>query len=269
MTETSSDQHFDQKTPDHSITETQQDDPVSDSIARDPPYAAPTKRCMHCESEISTKASTCPVCQKLQSRWKQSMAYWAGTIGLFTGLLALSLVVYSFFGNLVKRVTIGDKISIISLRTQGEAIVANQGYRDIALLRVEMDIPDLGCSGIFPIRKIISKDELVTVPVGDILIENYGISNGDTAEWDALMKGDDGFFCGAIIEEDAEFIHVKEHLGENLHTYECNLNLAFRPAGAAEDIETVLHCVGLILYDRSILSQSAYQDWRSKITPAQ
>jgi len=232
-----------------------------------PDDAITSKRCIHCDTEISIKATTCPECQKLQSRWKQTAVFGTSGVGLVTGLLALSLVIFQFFGDLFKQLTVGDQLDIISLRTQGEAVAVNRGYRDIALLRVDMQIEHLGCSGVFPIGEVISPNAVKVVEVGDIIIEHYGIANGDDNDWNDYMDCSAGLFCGAMVVHDAEYLHTKKQLGSNLTTYQCEMSLVTLPAGENREVATKLDCVGLIFYDKSILSADTYEQICSKRQP--
>ena len=227
-----------------------------------------TKLCTHCDSLISQNATTCPHCQKLQSNWKQSMMYWAGVIGLFSGVLALSLIAIKFFGDLITKVTVGDKLSVVSFRTQGDGMFVNEGYRDIALLSVKVSVEDLGFSATFPVSTVIPKGKIKNAEIGDVIIEDYGITNGGKKEWDDLMDKKPGFFPGAMLSQDPEYLHVKEVLGPRLTTYQCQIELIILPAGDKQNtIDKKHECVGLILYDKSIMKKKDYENQYKEKAP--
>lgn len=239
------------------------------------------KHCVYCDELIKFKATFCQHCQKRQNRLMEGLLWFSPVASLIAALsvpAALTLVFYDKLEAQWIRLTRGDNIIALGLKTNGRAVFYNDGYRPVTLISTKFDVSYIAGgtlikeSNNYDVYTLLPRKEIVSVELGDQIRTPGYVRYGDTIDFtimeklnslDVPNKAYRALYVGAVIEEEADYQHVRRARGL-CYALPCSATLTYRPVGVDQLFNQQINCVGVIFADSSKISHSRYEDLRKR-----
>lgn len=181
--------------------------------------------CVACKREIQKNATICSECKSYQAKWKNNLQYFAGT----ASLLAVAAAAATWFFGALNHTFGPDDVRLIAANSQGSAVVANFGSRDVFISHLFMQMA--GRSTNWATRVAVFNEKLTSGQFAQHTFQGtadmetpYVIIRGiaDTEFENRVTRAVNNDNCFKLVfysTNDSNFIEIKQMAGNTLNTF--------------------------------------------------
>lgn len=213
-------------------------------------------RCRHCHSDkLRPGAGTCPECGQSQGTFWPKVRFVSFLIGFISVTLGSLSILYDHLDTFITRITRGDDIYFVSVQTEGQSTLFNNGYRSLIALRAEFNVPQLNFYDSINLYTTVAPGELSKT--GSVASLNRSISFSTETDRTLLQNHPEYFRGEATLPNDPDYKKARD-ASARTSSFPCTGTLYFQPVGSDLELHKDFECIGIITFNSSTLPRSDY-----------
>jgi ribosomal protein L40E len=193
---------------------------------------APPAICIACGAAVPSDVELCRHCGSYQSRWKNTLRYWATVAGLLT--LAASLLIYTITTLPVIRKMLAwkDDVDVLAFESSRRITLINSGDGDILVTHVVLSAEAPRFSSAESVEQLLPPKAVHSENVKRKEGKIAWVSCIDDDAWLRILgrakpQADACFTIAVHYIKDAAYLGIREMLGEDLRTFPANASVQY------------------------------------------